>query len=363
MGAVRKIGKQKMKEDIKRILITSMVEKAFRDGKSSPRRTARNMIDLGLNFSKGRFQKRFLTYAQEMLQDQESAYYDLVTDVIAHTDEKLLINFGMNLGYNGCTKGAAVIRKMEKEQGFNIPWCLSMKMDGKRMEQEADVCQEWIRQGKEQGIYVYLMALKEGNPEGLLKFLKMNPDCAFIFFLGGQTVSEGFAKGVRECGNAMISVPARPDSVDNCWSMRKNRLLYAVHAGYREADAGRILDDTWLKEQLLLHPQFAFVWADWECESDIRQKVYEHVVDVRMKQKYPVLYMEIREDLQMIDNIISDDACAVGFETDGSVVAYARQTRMKVKDIGGRTLKEILKIMVPKDITEDVAADIPMEIP
>lgn len=109
------------------------------------------------------------------------------------------------------------------------------------------------------------------------------------------------------------------------------------------------MDDSWLKEQLLLHPQFVFTWADWECRSEIRQKVYDHIVDVRMRQKYPVLYMEIREDLQMIDQIISEDACAVGFEKDGSVVAYITNKRMQVKDIQERSLREILKIMVPKE--------------
>ena len=58
---------REMKEDMTRILIASMLEKAFNDGKSSPRRAARNLVDLGVAFSKGRFQKRFLVYAQEML--------------------------------------------------------------------------------------------------------------------------------------------------------------------------------------------------------------------------------------------------------------------------------------------------------
>ena len=69
---------REMKEDMTRILIASMLEKAFNDGKSSPRRAARNLVDLGVAFSKGRFQKRFLVYAQEMLQDQDSAYYQLL---------------------------------------------------------------------------------------------------------------------------------------------------------------------------------------------------------------------------------------------------------------------------------------------
>lgn len=145
-----------------------------------------------------------------------------------------------------------------------------------------------------------------GNPAELLKVLNRNPDCAFLVFLGEQEISETFAKEIVECGNAMVSVPARPDSAQNCRLMRNNGLLYAVHAGYGEEDADRMLDDSWLKKQLFLHPQCAFICADGECRREIRQKVYDHVVDVRMRQKYPVLLMEVREDLQMIDHIISE---------------------------------------------------------
>lgn len=80
-----------------------MLEKAFNDGKSSPRRAARNLVDLGVAFQR-KISEAFLVYAQEMLQDQDSAYYDLISDVIVHVDRNLLVNFGMNLGYNGCTK-------------------------------------------------------------------------------------------------------------------------------------------------------------------------------------------------------------------------------------------------------------------
>ena len=153
---------------------------------------------------------------------------------------------------------------------------------------------------------IALMTLTQGNPAELLKVLNRNPDCAFLVFLGEQEISETFAKEIVECGNAMVSVPTRPDSAQNCRLMRNNGLLYAVHAGYGEEDADRMLDDSWLKKQLFLHPQCAFICADWECRREIRQKVYDHVVDVRMRQKYPVLLMEVREDLQMIDHIISE---------------------------------------------------------
>lgn len=111
-----------MQKDISRILIESVINKTLKDITVSPRRTARNLIDMGVNFSKGRFQKLFLSSAQEFLQNQNSAYYDLITDVSDHVDKKIISTFGMNLGYNGCTRGAKKIREIKKNRHFHVPW-------------------------------------------------------------------------------------------------------------------------------------------------------------------------------------------------------------------------------------------------
>ena len=41
------------------ILIETIVRKAIRDIRDSPKRNTRNLIDMALNFSEGRFQSRF----------------------------------------------------------------------------------------------------------------------------------------------------------------------------------------------------------------------------------------------------------------------------------------------------------------
>lgn len=68
---------EKMGKDITKILVECMLDKILQDSRSSPRRLARNLVDISLNFAKGRFQKRFLSDAQEMLKNPESAYYEL----------------------------------------------------------------------------------------------------------------------------------------------------------------------------------------------------------------------------------------------------------------------------------------------
>ena len=88
------------------ILIETIVRKAIRDIRDSPKRSTRNLIDMALNFSEGRFQSRFFEMAQSMLRDENSAYYRLIPDMVVNVDTEKIIHFGINLGYNSCTAGA-----------------------------------------------------------------------------------------------------------------------------------------------------------------------------------------------------------------------------------------------------------------
>ena len=56
-----------MSNDINQILIGSVVRKAIADAQNSPGRSVRNLVDAGVNFAKGTFQKRFLEEVQEIL--------------------------------------------------------------------------------------------------------------------------------------------------------------------------------------------------------------------------------------------------------------------------------------------------------
>lgn len=69
-----------------RLLVETVVKKSLKGIKDSPERGIRNLVDMALQFSEGRFQKNFFTMAQIMLQNENSAYYDLVRETVTHTD-------------------------------------------------------------------------------------------------------------------------------------------------------------------------------------------------------------------------------------------------------------------------------------
>ena len=84
-----------MENSISKILVGAVVKKALREMKESPERTIRNLIDMALQFSGGRFQQFFFATAQTMLQNENSAYYQLVRDIISYADPERLYTFGM----------------------------------------------------------------------------------------------------------------------------------------------------------------------------------------------------------------------------------------------------------------------------
>lgn len=97
-----------------RIIIKTFVKTALKDADEAPERCTRNLVDMALHFSKGRFQISFFEMARTMLNNENSPYYPLIEDALKHMDKDKLIEFGLNLGYNGCTMGAHIVRKIKR---------------------------------------------------------------------------------------------------------------------------------------------------------------------------------------------------------------------------------------------------------
>lgn len=338
---------RRMKKDTTRVLVESTVRRTLKNIQESPERATRNLIDLGLEFSNGRFQTRLLKHAQRMLKNQKSAYYDLVKRVVADVDHDIITTFGVNLGYNSCTKGARVIREIEAEKGFNIPWALNLLINEKKLEEEPDFYPSVLRQGQALGIHTYLLFVT-GDPEKLLPVIEGEPDCAFVLFLRGHQVSQPFLEKMKAVKNAMISVYANEDMPGACRKLRDARLLYAVHQRYTEQDREQILSGEWLHSVLPAHPAFAFLRADLSCTPQTQKEIYQYVNTVRDEQQVPLIVMDIKQDTLLIDRIISDGECLVGFDADGSLRTHEGYRREEQYNIFYHPLEEILQSAAKK---------------
>lgn len=331
-----------MKKDMNRMLIETIVRRTLKNIKGSPERETRNLVDLGLEFSNGRFQKRFLQATQKMLHNQESAYYSLVKNTVDSVEHDILTTFGINLGYNGCTKGAKVIREIEAANGFNIPWSLTIALNEEKLVTEPDFYQSVLQQGVSLGIHTYLFFIT-GEPEKVLPLVEKQSECAFILFLRGHQISSSFIKKMKAVKNAMTFVYVNEDMPDTCQKLRDAKLLYGVYERYMEKDRERILSGEWLNTVLPAKPTFAVLRADYPCTPETKKDIYDYVVSVRDSQKYPLVLMDLKHDILAIDRIISEEECMVGFNVDGSLRTYEEQKNEEKFNMFSHSLEDILR--------------------
>lgn len=324
------------------MLLETIVRSTLKNIKSSPEREARNLIDLGLEFSSGRFQKRFLQSAQKMLNNQGSAYYSLVKDTVDSVDHDILTTFGINLGYNGCTKGARVIREVEAEHGFNVPWSITLVINEEKLEKEPEFYQSLLQQGVDLGIHTYLLFII-GDPNKVLPLMERQGDCAFFLFLRGHQASSSFIDKMKSVKNAMTFVYFNEDMPKTCQKLREAKLLYGVYERYSEKDKERIFSGEWLNSLLPAKPAFAMLRADYDCTEQTKKDVYDYIVSVRDNQHYPLLLVDLKNDILAIDRIISEEECMVGFDADGSLRTYEGLKSGAQFNIFSRSLEDILR--------------------
>lgn len=102
----------------------------------------------------------FFEISRAMLNNENSPYYPLIEDVLKHMDKEKLIDFGLNIGYNGCTTGAHMIRKLKRTEDINVPWLLSLVIDTS-LPDFITKYDSVLKQGKELGIYTYFLYTKD----------------------------------------------------------------------------------------------------------------------------------------------------------------------------------------------------------
>lgn len=300
-----------MEQTDTRILIETIVRKYIRDLRAAPERSIRNLVDLALHFSDGRFQKALFRAAQTMLQNEDSSYYRLVQNVARNVDPERLLTYGMALGYNSCTLGARRIRALEAAEGFNIPWALALVLERQTPEQR----QAWDRlvcQGEELGIYSWFLFVPRA-PEPGLALAAAHPDSAFTLFCRPEAAAPILAGDADVPRNVMLAVERSSGVSAVCDSLRAAGQLYSVYQPYGEADLPAVRDGSLFREIEALQPVFAVLVPRADCPEAVRQEVCSRVTRCRTEQTCAAVAWELCQDGLFIDRIISDGCCAAGF--------------------------------------------------
>jgi len=325
--------------------VETIVKKTLADMKKDPERSLRNLVDAALTVSSGRFQKDFLQVITTMLQKEDSAYYALLRDVISHVDTQRLFTFGMNLGYNSCTIGAAKIRTNERLLSCRIPWAIQLEL-GSDTESHRAEYRAVLEEGGRLGVYAWLL-FPQDSLEEALSLARECPDSAFFLFCSPNQVTDVFLDSVSELWNLMPVVRCEKDVELVCGKMRTREMLYSVYYPYDGKKETPLVDGNLFLEIQQLSPVFTILLSDADSPDMLQNAVYQAVVQARTSQRYHTILIDLDRDMEYIDHIISDDICTVRFDEYGSLLKGGKPTG-ETGILFQKSLTEILQWANPK---------------
>lgn len=335
-----------MKRSLNQTLIETTIRNAIRQIKDDPERNIRNLIDMALTFSSGRFQQHFLESAQKMLQNPASCYYKLVPDLINNVDTERIVTFGMNVGYNSCTIGAGKIRDIEAISSFNIPWTLSLELSGNDYQKNPATFHSLITQGRDFGIYTWLIYSLD-NPFYLLELARNFPECAFPIFCSSEEITPALLDESSDIYNIMFVVKYSDDMEEACSMLRSGKFLYSISYSYDEQDIRKIIEDEILHDTENLHSAFTLLYSN-DFSYREYSPVYQHVLQTRAAQVYKTIPFDIIQDNHWIDSIISNQPCSLFFTQNGTCYSFTDQTLYENCNYFNNTLFDILQKVAPQ---------------
>lgn len=335
-----------MTNGMTRSLIEQLVRGKLKELKESPERTTRNLVDMALHFSNGRFQKRFFEIAQEMLYNEHSPYYQLIYQLVSIVDTERLLSFGMNVGYNSFSYGAKIIRKQEAENGYNIPWCITLELNEQTILQHPEHYHKLLNEGKSLGIYTWNI-FSHGQLLNFLPLMEMNSDCAFLLFCKAEELNDDLLDSLINIHNFMFVIEYDEAKTDIYTVLKNRNFLFSSFLFYRTEDCDSICSNELLYCINTTNSAFAFFLPEESCDNNVLLKVCKYTQDTLKNPICKTLPFDFIGDNKRIDSIISDDACCAWFWADGTLSALSSLNHQK------QSLSDILRTAFPKEASTD----------
>lgn len=282
-----------MENSMSRILIETTVRQTLKGLKENPKRSIRNLVDMALHFSEGRFQSHFFQTARTMLEHED----------------------------------------MDDLQ------CLDHLF-------EYDSA---ITEGEQLGIYTWGL-LSRTDPMALLPLIEHHPDSAFFLFCRPEDVTSALLDEIIPIKHLMLVVRWEDGTDEVCAMLRDAQLPYSVYVPYDQNDLQSITSGELFADTQQLYPLFTILTAKPDCPTKVQDLVYQAVVKARNGQSYQTIPWELYHDIRSLDEIISDDACCVLFDGHGQLIALDHPDCMSFGSLFEDGITPLIRQAYPKSV-------------
>jgi hypothetical protein len=323
------------------------VSKAIDDMKSDAKRSIRNLIDLGLLFSKSENQKHFFNAAQEVISNPRNAYHSLAARTIADVNNDTIKKTGLNLGYSSLIYGANKLRKRQEFSDDPLPWLLIFEIYDSGSE-SFDQMKQFIAEGRELGIYSYIICPhKTKDVVTICEVAKCFDDCLFALSVSSALISDRSAGVIGDTHNMMVSVKVSGSDFcskndENVFRMLKqNRCLFGFHTVYNDANMEQVTSSDYIHSAIGHGNTFGIYIPDEGVSDRCKAAMYEFACGVRGINGQPLIAIEWVQDMQYIsERILSGDGY---LKMNLTEIVYGEYR--KAKDALTDSLLETLKVL------------------
>lgn len=316
---------------ITKAMISSAVERGMKEMEDDPKRSVRRLADLGSQFSKNEFQKHIFSIMQELLANENSAYYDMMAGLLRNTDHEAMKIFGVNCGYMSWSYGAKVIRSYEEKKGYAIPWVIMFRYDPSR-ENGLTIPQiaSLIEQGKSLGIYSYYIRQEAvpGENYAILDLFEKNPDCAFLWMRSTGRLTAAQVEFLKNCKNTAVILPiGDEESLLTAGLLRDQKVIYAMYDMYSDSEQDAACKERRFQSEMETvltaeAPLFVLIAEDGTSHRT-QQQTLEWCYNSRLEQNYPVMITEYYSDAASISRHVVGHAHLLEIDTDGKILRPA----------------------------------------
>ena len=178
--------------------------------------------------------------------------------------------------------------------------------------------------------------------------MREHSDSAFFLLCQPEFVTEAFLDAASRIHHLMLVVDFRPGAGDACALLRRAALPYAVYYSYAQESVEGLVSGTLFQETQKLHPIFTVLIPEPGCPDSVRRAVYQAAAEARKSQNYQTIPWELYYDTRNMDEIISDDACCVFFDSRGNLYTPDHQSTAAYGNLFEDGLTPVIRQAYPK---------------
>lgn len=329
--------------------ITIAINRAIENMQNDLERSTRNLIDLGLLFTKSHRLRSFFETAKKILANPDNSYHQLIKRVINTVDVDTVKTVGINLGYNQLNYGTKILRKMQDNFCHTLPWLLafqSNEYDGIFYKKIAD----YIAEGQALGIYSYLFIIDsiEDLPP-IIDIVNRNEECVFMLKIPPQLVTEESAQLLAGLKNMVISVKIL-DEHKECISylsafqlLQKYSCLYGFHILFITDNASTVCSREFLQTMLDYGCAFGSYLTNVD-DKPCQQLLESFVISKREGKGLPILVFDWLSDTKYVGEAILSGSDYLILNSKGEASLGHRTDKRYVEG----SLKNIIQSIMPK---------------